>query len=75
MKMLKNVFSQLDPSVIHHGGIDNGSVELSLKFVTSKSLLLVRIECCKDLRSRDLRSRACNPYVKVCRNSTKKREI
>ncbi|XP_064606078.1 synaptotagmin-15-like [Liolophura sinensis] len=63
--MLKNVFSQLDPSVVHHGGVDSGRVELSLKFIASKSLLLLRVECCEDLRSRDIRSKACNPYVKL----------
>ncbi|XP_041349855.1 synaptotagmin-1-like [Gigantopelta aegis] len=65
MQLLKGLFKQLDPSVTSTIGDNNGEVQLSFKYDGSQNLLLVKVLKCRDLRNRDIRSKASDPYVKL----------
>lgn len=63
--MLKGLFKQLDPSVMKATGEVRGEVQLSYKYDFKRHLLLVKVIKCRELRSKDLRSKMSDPYVKV----------
>lgn len=70
--MLKGMFKQLDPSVMKAVGEVRGEVQLSYKYDFKRHLLLVKVIKCRELRSKDLRSKMSDPYVKVLYISMKK---
>lgn len=70
--MLKGMFKQLDPSVMKAFGEVRGEVQLSYKYDFKRHLLLVKVIKCRELRSKDLRSKMSDPYVKVLYISMKK---
>lgn len=70
--MLKGMFKQLDPSVMRAVGEVRGEVQLSYKYDFKRQLLLVKVIKCRELRSKDLRSKMSDPYVKVLYISMKK---
>ena len=65
MQLLKGLFKQLDPSVTSTVGDNNGQVQLSFKYDGTQNLLLVKVLKCRDLRNKDIRTKASDPYVKV----------
>ncbi|XP_022300165.2 synaptotagmin-1-like [Crassostrea virginica] len=68
MQMLKGLFKQLDPSVMKATGEVRGEVQLSYKYDFKRHLLLVKVIKCRELRSKDLRSKMSDPYVKLTLN-------
>ena len=65
VRLLKGLFKTLDPSIVRTPGEVHGRVQLSFKYETKRQLLLVKVIQCSDLRNRDVRTKASDPYVKV----------
>ncbi|KAK3101636.1 hypothetical protein FSP39_005068 [Pinctada imbricata] len=65
MQLLKGLFKQLDPSVMKAVGDVRGEIQLSFKYDFKRHLLLVKVIKCRELRSKDMRSKMSDPYVKL----------
>jgi hypothetical protein len=65
MQLLKGLFKQLDPTVMKSAAEVRGEIQLSFKYDFKRHLLLVKVIKCRELRSKDLRSKMSDPYVKV----------
>lgn len=65
VRLLKGLFKTLDPTVVRVPGDVHGQIKLSFKYEKNRHLLLVKVVQCRDLRSKDIRSRASAPYVKL----------
>ncbi|XP_076447517.1 synaptotagmin-10-like [Babylonia areolata] len=65
VRVLKGLFKTLDPAVVREPGDSFGQLQLSLKYDTKRQLLLIKVIQCRNLSSRDVRTRASDPYVKV----------
>ncbi|XP_076811990.1 synaptotagmin-7-like [Clavelina lepadiformis] len=65
MYMLKRMFKQLDPAVMKTTSDVQGEVKVSVKHVSDKSLLLVKVIAAQDLLAKDVRGHTSDPYVKV----------
>uniref|UniRef100_H2Z8S2 C2 domain-containing protein n=1 Tax=Ciona savignyi TaxID=51511 RepID=H2Z8S2_CIOSA len=74
MYMLKRMFKQLDPVVMNSNGGVQGKVNVSIKYITEKSLLLVKIISARDLLTKDVRGASANPYIKVEMHSNENME-
>lgn len=67
MRILKGLFKQLDPAIIHTPHEIHGQVQLSFKYDVKRQLLLVKLIKCNNLQAGDLRTKASAPYAKVDR--------
>ena len=65
MQILKGLFKKLDPTVMKAVGDVRGEIQISFKYDYKRHLLLVKVIKCRELRSKDLRSKMSDPYVKV----------
>ena len=65
MQILKGLFKRLDPTVMKAVGDVRGEVQISFKYDFKRHLLLVKVIKCRELRSKDLRSKLSDPYVKL----------
>ncbi|XP_062615236.1 synaptotagmin-A-like isoform X1 [Saccostrea cucullata] len=64
-QLLKGLFKQLDPTVAKAVGDMRGEIQLSYKYDFKRHLLLVKVIKCRELKSKDLRSKLSDPYVKL----------
>ncbi|XP_076091952.1 synaptotagmin-10-like [Mytilus galloprovincialis] len=65
MQILKGLFKKLDPTVMKAVGDVRGEIQISFKYDYKRHLLLVKVIKCRELRSKDLRSKMSDPYVKL----------
>ncbi|XP_002122947.2 synaptotagmin-1-like [Ciona intestinalis] len=65
MYMLKRMFKQIDPVVMKSTHGIQGKINAAVKYVSGKSVLLVKVVCAQDLMAKDLRGSASDPYIKV----------
>ncbi|XP_048740637.2 synaptotagmin-10-like [Ostrea edulis] len=65
MQLLKGLFKQLDPTVMKSVVGVRGEIQLSFKYDFKRHLLLVKVIKCRELRSKDLRSKMSDPYIKL----------
>ncbi|PVD25243.1 hypothetical protein C0Q70_15741 [Pomacea canaliculata] len=65
MRILKGLFKQLDPAIIHTPHEIHGQVQLSFKYDVKRQLLLVKLIKCNNLQAGDLRTKASAPYAKM----------
>nr|CAB3266765.1 synaptotagmin-1-like [Phallusia mammillata] len=65
MYLLKRMFKQLDPAVMKTTTDVQGDIKVSVKYVSDKSLLLVKVIAAQDLIAKDIRGHTSDPYVKV----------
>lgn len=65
MQILKGLFKKLDPTVMKAVGDVRGEIQISFKYDFKRHLLLVKVIKCRELRSKDLRSKMSDPYVKL----------
>ena len=65
MLTLKGIFKKLDPAVMKTSQNVHGDIKVSIKFLSEKSLLLVKIIQAQDLLANDLRGQSSDPYVKI----------
>ncbi|KAL8610261.1 hypothetical protein ACOMHN_038956 [Nucella lapillus] len=65
VRLLKSLFKTLDPGIVQVPGETFGQLQLSFKYDTKRQLLLVKVVQCRNLRARDVRTKASDPYVKV----------
>ncbi|KAK7499954.1 hypothetical protein BaRGS_00008802 [Batillaria attramentaria] len=65
VRLLKGLFKKLDPCVVRTPGDVHGQVQLSFKYEHKRQLLLVKVIQCQNLRGRDVRTKASDPYVKL----------
>ncbi|XP_071960565.1 synaptotagmin-1-like [Antedon mediterranea] len=63
--ILKQLYKQMDPSVMKTLGDAKGDVKLSLKYDVRRQLLLVKVVSARDLSAKDLRGKASDPYIKL----------
>ncbi|KAJ8301633.1 hypothetical protein KUTeg_020620 [Tegillarca granosa] len=65
MQMLKGLFKNLDPTVMKAVGDIRGDIQLSFKYDFKRQLLLIKVIRCRELPSKDWRSKMSDPYVMV----------
>ncbi|XP_046358148.2 synaptotagmin-C-like [Haliotis rufescens] len=65
MKILKGIYKRLDPTIMKSTLDVNGEVQLSFKYDLNRDLLLVKVIRCRELRNRDVRSKASDPYIRL----------
>lgn len=64
-QLLKGLYKTLDPTMMKVTEDVRGEIQLSFKYDFKRSLLLVKVIKCRDLRMRDLRTKMPDPYVRL----------